>query len=76
MSQVINAIFENGVFRPLGMPQLADNERVRLTVDTVEPDGLTTGASSGDPLANVRVATGIPDLAENFDDYRFGRRSP
>lgn len=73
MSQVIDAIFENGVFRPLGLPHLADNERVRLTVDTLEPNGPTTGTNSGDPLADVRVATGIHDLAENFDDYRFGR---
>ena len=76
MSQVIDAIFENGVFRPLGLLQVAENERVRLTVDTVEPNGLATVTNSGDPLANVRIATGIHDLAENFDDYRFGRRSP
>ena len=76
MSQVIDAIFEDGVFRPLQLPQLAEHELVRLTVDTASKNGRTTGADSGDPLANIRVATGIPDLAENFDDYRFGRRSP
>lgn len=76
MSLVVDAVFENGVFRPLELPQLAEHERVRLTVDTVGTNGRTTGTDSDDPLANIRVATGIPDLAENFDDYRFGRRSP
>lgn len=31
--------------------------------------------SEVDPLADIRVATGIPDLAERFDDYRFGKLS-
>jgi hypothetical protein len=29
-----------------------------------------------DPLAGLRVSTGIIDLAEHFDEYRFGRRTP
>jgi hypothetical protein len=31
--------------------------------------------NEADPLAGIRVATGIPDLAERFDDYRFGKLS-
>ena len=33
-----------------------------------------TPAADGDPLAGIRIATGLVDLAEHFDDYRFGRR--
>jgi hypothetical protein len=31
-------------------------------------------AARVDPLAGIRVSTGAADLAEHFDDYRFGRR--
>ncbi len=31
-------------------------------------------AATVDPLADVRTSTGIADLAEHFDGYRFGRR--
>ncbi len=78
MSQTIRAIYENGIFRPLETPRLAECEQVRLTV---EPEPSSAGVSSAenesaDPLAGMRVSTGISDLAENFDDYRFGRRRP
>ena len=78
MAQTIRAIYENGIFRPLETPSLAEREQVRLTV---EPDPSGGSASiaddeSADPLAGTRMSTGISDLAENFDDYRFGRRCP
>jgi predicted DNA-binding antitoxin AbrB/MazE fold protein len=78
MSQTIRAIYENGILRPLEALSLADREHVRLTV---EPDSSSTISSSvdnesADPLASLRVSTGISDLAENFDDYRFGKRHP
>ena len=38
--------------------------------------GEPIASGSDDPLAGVRVSTGIADLAEKFDDYRFGRRRP
>ena len=76
MNQSILAIYENGVFKPLEAPNLPENEQVRLTVE-VAPMHVGSAASNGksDPLAGIRVSTGIPDLAENFDEYRFGKRS-
>lgn len=70
MSQVIRAIYENGVLRPLDEIVLQEHEQVRVTVESASP------ANLGDPLAGLRVQTGISDLAEHFDDYRFGRRTP
>ena len=32
--------------------------------------------AADDPLAGLRASTGITDLAERFDDYRFGRKTP
>jgi hypothetical protein len=29
-----------------------------------------------DPLDGIDCATGIPDLAEHFDDYRLGHLNP
>jgi predicted DNA-binding antitoxin AbrB/MazE fold protein len=77
MTDSIRAIYENGVFRPLDTPNLPEHQQVRLTVESIEPS--TKGkieTDKADPLADVRVSTGISDLAEHFDDYRFGRRHP
>ena len=70
MSQVVRAVFENGLLRPLDHLDLQDQQQVRVIVETAAQD------TAEDPLAGVRVSTGIPDLAEHFDDYRHGRRQP
>jgi len=73
MTRMIRAIYENGVFRPLDTPNLPDQQQVRLTIESIASD---TEGDTADPLAGVRASTGISDLAEHFDDYRFGRRCP
>lgn len=73
MSQIIRAIYEDGVFKPLQKPDLSDREQVQLTVESApKPRDEHGVATKPDPLDGVRVATGISDLAQNFDDYRFG----
>ena len=77
MPNTIRAIYENGVFRPLETPNLPEHQQVRLTVESTMTDTESTAEpDTVDPLADVRVSTGILDLAEHFDDYRFGRRHP
>ena len=77
MPQVVRAIFENGVFRPLDPLELQEHQQVRLTVEQAVPHkAADDSGQSADPLGGIRVSTGIPDLAEHFDDYRFGRRRP
>jgi len=74
MSQVVRAVYENGILRPLDQLDLVEHQQVRVTVDPV-------GAGASDdrrpeafhPLSGLRVSTGIVDLAEKFDDHRFGR---
>lgn len=34
MKQTINAIYENGVFRPLKSPDISEGQQVRLIVET------------------------------------------
>jgi predicted DNA-binding antitoxin AbrB/MazE fold protein len=76
MAHTIRAVYENGVFRPLEAPGLAEHQQVRLTIDSVSPADEQTPADASDPLTGLRLSTGISDLAEHFDDYRFGRRQP
>ena len=77
MFQTIRAIYENGVFKPLDLPNLSEQEQVRLIVEPVAPEASSPGGNGHvDPLAGVRSPTGISDLAENFDDYRFGSKNP
>jgi predicted DNA-binding antitoxin AbrB/MazE fold protein len=37
----VEAVFEDGVFRPLRPPNLLEGERVRLTVESVDGAGVT-----------------------------------
>jgi predicted DNA-binding antitoxin AbrB/MazE fold protein len=66
MAITIDAVFENGVFVPAQRPALAENERVRLTV---EPVGVGAGsAGRTDPVEwrrRHRIALD-PRLAEDI----------
>lgn len=72
MSVTVDAIFEGGVLKPLVQLSLAEHQQVRVTIVSNGPEALL---SAGDPLAGVRAATGIADLAERFDEYRFREKS-
>jgi predicted DNA-binding antitoxin AbrB/MazE fold protein len=78
MTQVVKAIFENGVLRPVEALALPEHQRVQVTVEAISEtgNGGETPSVRRDPLEGLRVATGIRDLSEHFDDYRFGRRTP
>lgn len=76
MSQTIQAVFEDGVLRPLERLDLEEQTRVQITIEAVTAPSLSSGNEIEDPLAGLRVKTGLPDLAEQFDEYRFGRRTP
>jgi predicted DNA-binding antitoxin AbrB/MazE fold protein len=74
MTYSILAIYENGVFKPLETPNLPEKEQVRITVEvSTKLDDVAAPNGQSDPLANVRASTGIKDLAEKFDEYRFGK---
>ena len=75
MSQTIQAIYEDGVLKPLEELILGEHQRVQVTVDPQIAAGDPPSQGSDDPLSGIRAATGIADLAEHFDDYRLGCRS-
>jgi len=68
MSEAVEAIFENGVFRPLKPVDLAEGERVKLTVTVADEDADDPAAD----LTDIAIDTGIPDLATNIDYYLYG----
>ena len=67
MNQPVEAIFENGVFRPLSQVDLPEGERVRLTVVASR----TETKDPADNLAEIAEETGIADLATNIDHYLY-----
>lgn len=75
MIQSVRAIYEKGVLRPLESLRLEENAEVRVTVE-IETPSVPESVVYDDPFEGIAVDTGIPDLAEHFDDYRFGRRTP
>ena len=68
MGKPVEAIYENGVFRPIQRVDLSEGERVHLTV-------IPFSDRTKDPayaLAEIAEETGIPDLATNIDYYLYG----
>lgn len=62
----VEAIYENGVFRPVHRVDLKEGERVEIQIMTeVEEDPAYD-------LADIAMDTGITDLAENIDHYLYG----
>lgn len=76
MTQVIRAVFEGGVLRPLDSLKLAERQQVKVTVESADAGDKPSTPLAGDPLAGLQVNTGIADLAEHFDDYRHGTAQP
>ena len=67
MTEQIEAIYENGVFRPLQQINLPEGEQVSLIV--------LCNRTTEDPaynLAEIAEDTGISDLATNIDHYLYG----
>lgn len=59
MAQRIEAIFENGVFRPLGPVELGEHVVVRLVVDAPRAESEGSGnETSGALLSQQRAALG------------------
>lgn len=68
MNEQVEAIYKDGVFRPLDQVDLPEGERVRLTI-------VPSVKETNDPaynLAEMAEETGIPDLASNIDHYLYG----
>jgi predicted DNA-binding antitoxin AbrB/MazE fold protein len=77
LTRTIEAVVENGLIRPLEKLEIHDQTRIRVTIEpSSETNGNIEAEELDDPFEGLSMKTGIRDLAENFDDYRFGRRTP
>ena len=78
MTQHALAVYEQGTLKLLGPVSLTEQQQVRVEITVVDESDSTNAeaATVEDPLAHIRIQTGISDLAEHFDDYRFGLRKP
>ena len=70
MAKTIEALFDGEVFRPDGPPGLEPDTRVRLTIETMQPE-------KGKSQSFLRVARslrldGPPDWAGNMETYLYG----
>jgi predicted DNA-binding antitoxin AbrB/MazE fold protein len=77
---VVHAIYENGVFRPLGPIELPDQCQVELLIHRRAPTNSHSSASTTAPLAGLAaIAAAHPenpdlpvDLAAQHDHYLYG----
>ena len=74
MTQVVQAIYENGVLRPLERLDLGEHQQVEIVIQAGSAAERGGDAERSDPLEGIRCDTGISDLAEHFDGYRLGQR--
>lgn len=77
MKQAIDAVFENGIFRPLqrDVLQLPDGQHVRITIDDEGlPETLRLAAKVYEGLSSDQIDD-IEQIALERGDFFRGRRS-
>lgn len=67
--ETIEAIYEHGVFRPIGPVSLPENSRVRVIpqVESIEPKQDLDAIYA---VMDKRYNTGIPDLAARHNEHQ------
>lgn len=63
---IVEAIYEKGVFHPIQKVDLKDGEKVEITIK---------GEAEKDPaetIPDLAVDIGVSDFAENIDHYLYG----
>jgi predicted DNA-binding antitoxin AbrB/MazE fold protein len=67
--EMIEAIYEHGVFRPLGPVALPENSRVRVIPAEVQGE-LKQDLDKIYEIMSKRYDTGIPDLAARHNEHQ------
>ncbi|MCY7346209.1 MAG: antitoxin family protein [Pyrinomonadaceae bacterium] len=62
----VEAIYENGVFRPVQKVDFQEGEKVEIIIK------LPKEKDSAESFADIAIDTGISDLATNVDYYLYG----
>jgi predicted DNA-binding antitoxin AbrB/MazE fold protein len=78
MKEAVDAVYENGVFKPLKPPSLSDGQLVRLEIETAlevdSHDLLELAAKVYEGLSDQQIAE-IEKIALDRQDF-FGDRTP
>ena len=78
MSTTVDAIYENGVFKPDKPVELEDRTKVYLVIERVEPSPAVNDDPTGWKTAMELmgcIKDAPPDMAENHDKYLYGEDS-
>ncbi len=78
MPKVIDAVFENGVFKPLRKVKFHEHERVKLSVSSVEQEAASIKKLvEKQKKAFLKIAGtgagGLTDVSKNHNKYLYGK---
>ena len=54
MTQAVDAIFENGVFRPLTPPNISEHQKVHLLVQVPQPNASSQSGAAEQLMSTLR----------------------
>lgn len=74
MSHIINAIYENGVFKPLEKVYVKEHKRVRVILEN-EIESPAQGESSLSGIVDIAKDCPDTDLSIHHDKYLYGEAS-
>ena len=83
MTKLTDAVFENGMLRPVDDLQLSEGQTVRLVVMTADPSPPADSATADQTTALLSVIDSLPDVhlgdesdvVDDHDRYLYGDRS-
>jgi predicted DNA-binding antitoxin AbrB/MazE fold protein len=69
MAQIVDAIYEKGLLRPLDAIHLNEHEKVRIIIECLSNASSTKNETevADDPLCGFRFSLGIPDFSNKFN---------
>jgi predicted DNA-binding antitoxin AbrB/MazE fold protein len=78
MSKVIDAVFENGVFKPLKKVRFHEHERVKLTISpAVQEEAKIKKFVDRQKKAFLKIAgtgsSGLADVSKDHNRYLYGK---
>ena len=74
MSQVIQAIYEDGVLKPLEKVVLGERQKVQITIEPRPPEAFRASRSRSIPLKGSAPPPESAIWPRIFDEYRLGSK--
>ena len=74
MSRTIEAIYENGVFKPLSKIEIEEHTKLTIVLPT-ESEGISSKESHLDGMIDLAEECSDSDLSAHHDRYLYGETS-